>query len=114
MGLKELFKKGEQLVEDRGGVDSLKDDALELKDIATGEGSVTDKFGEAQKAVADPGAPGESAPKAEVPEPAEPPIAPPPETPQAAPAAPSSPVEEPPVAEISPPAAVPPGAEPTA
>ena len=46
------------MVEERGGTESLKEDAMEVKDIATGEGSVTDKAKEAVEAVKDPGAPG--------------------------------------------------------
>ena len=42
-------------VDERGGVDRLKEDAEELKDIATGEGSVTDKAKEAVDAIKDPG-----------------------------------------------------------
>ena len=42
-------------VDERGGVDSLKEDAEELKDIATGKGSVTDKAKEAVEAIKDPG-----------------------------------------------------------
>ena len=44
-------------VRERGGTDSLKEDAGELKDIATGDGSVTDKGKAAVSAVQDPGAP---------------------------------------------------------
>ncbi len=42
-------------VDERGGVDSLKEDAEELKDIATGKGSVTDKAKDAVEAIKDPG-----------------------------------------------------------
>jgi len=42
-------------------VDSLTEDAEELKDIATGEGSVTDKAEAAVDAIKDPGASGEPA-----------------------------------------------------
>jgi alcohol dehydrogenase class IV len=46
------------VVEERGGVDSLEEDAEELKDIATGGGSVADKAKAAAEAIKDPGAPG--------------------------------------------------------
>jgi hypothetical protein len=50
-----LTKKAQQLVKKRGGVDSLKDDAMELKDIAGGKGSAMDKAKEAGEALKDPG-----------------------------------------------------------
>jgi hypothetical protein len=59
MDLKRLFNKGKRIVDERGGVDSLKEDADELKDIAKGKGSMTDKAKEAATAIKDPGAPGE-------------------------------------------------------
>ena len=43
MDLKSLQRKAKQLIDRRGGTDSLKADAEELKDIAKGPGSVTDK-----------------------------------------------------------------------
>jgi hypothetical protein len=58
MDLKNLFNKGKKIVDERGGVDSLKEDAEELKDIATSKGSLADKAKEAATAVKDPGAPG--------------------------------------------------------
>jgi hypothetical protein len=59
MDLKRLFDKGKQIVDKRGGVDSLKEDAAELKDIAEGKGSLADKAKDAAAAVKDPGAKGE-------------------------------------------------------
>jgi hypothetical protein len=53
-----LTKKAKQLVNKRGGMDALKEDATELKDIAGGRGSMTDKAEEAADALKDPGAPG--------------------------------------------------------
>jgi hypothetical protein len=53
-----LFGRAKRTVDDRGGVDSVKDDAEELRDIARGEGSAADKAKEAAEAVKDPGAPG--------------------------------------------------------
>jgi hypothetical protein len=58
MDLKRFFNKGKKVVDERGGVDSLKEDAGELKDIAKGEGSLTDKAKDAAAAIKDPGAPG--------------------------------------------------------
>lgn len=62
MDLKRLFNKGKQIVDKRGGVDSLKEDAAELKDIAKGKGSLTDKAKDAAAAIKDPGARGEEKP----------------------------------------------------
>ncbi len=56
MDLKSLFNKGKKMVDDRGGVDSLKEDAQELAGIAKGKGSLTDKAKEAAAAVNEPGA----------------------------------------------------------
>ena len=55
MDLKKLFNKGKKMVDDRGGVDSLKEDAQELAGIAKGKGSLTDKAKEAAAAIKDPG-----------------------------------------------------------
>jgi hypothetical protein len=55
MDLKRLFNKGKKMVDDRGGVDSLKEDAEELAGIAKGKGSLTDKAKEAAEAVKEPG-----------------------------------------------------------
>ena len=54
--LKNIFGKAKDEVDKRGGTDALKEDAEELKDIAKGEGSVTDKAKKAAKAVKEPGA----------------------------------------------------------
>jgi hypothetical protein len=58
MDLKRLFNKGKKVVDERGGVESLKEDATELTDIAKGKGSLTDKAKGAAAAIKDPGAPG--------------------------------------------------------
>jgi len=58
MDLKRFFNKGKRIVDQRGGVDSVKEDAAELKDIAKGKGSLTDKAKGAAAAIKDPGAPG--------------------------------------------------------
>jgi|GEM_PF-3432084 len=55
MDLKSLFNKGKKMVDDRGGVDSLKEDAQELAGIAKGKGSLTDKAKAATEAVKEPG-----------------------------------------------------------
>jgi len=55
MDLKKLFNKGKKMVDDRGGVDSLKEDAQELAGIAKGKGSISDKAKEAAAAVKEPG-----------------------------------------------------------
>lgn len=65
MDLSKLTDQAKKLIDDRGGTDALKEDATELKDIATGEGSLTDKAKAALDALKDPGAAGEGdAPKA--------------------------------------------------
>ncbi|MGH2955340.1 MAG: hypothetical protein ACRDK9_15250, partial [Solirubrobacterales bacterium] len=56
MDLKRIADRAKELVDKRGGTDSLKQDAAELKDIAGGQGSVTDKAKEAFEAIKDPGA----------------------------------------------------------
>ena len=43
VNFKKLTDKAKDVVEKRGGTDSLKEDAGELKDIAKGKGSITDK-----------------------------------------------------------------------
>ena len=55
MDLKSLFNKGKKMVDDRGGVDSLKEDAQELAGIAKEKGSLTDKAKQAADAVKEPG-----------------------------------------------------------
>jgi hypothetical protein len=64
MDLKGLQRKAKQLIDRRGGTDSLKADAEELRDIAKGPGSVTDKAKRAGEALKDPGAKGTDAPPA--------------------------------------------------
>jgi hypothetical protein len=64
MDLKGLQRKAKQLIDRRGGTDSLKADAEELKDIAKGPGSVADKAKRAGEALKDPGAKGPDAPPA--------------------------------------------------
>jgi hypothetical protein len=56
MDFKSLQRKAKQLIDRRGGTDSLKADAEELRDIAKGPGSVADKAKRAGDALKDPGA----------------------------------------------------------
>jgi hypothetical protein len=56
MDLKKLAAKAKKTIDDRGGVESLKGDAAELRNIAKGDGSLSDKAKRAAKAVKDPGA----------------------------------------------------------
>jgi hypothetical protein len=62
VNFKNITDKAKELVEKRGGTDSLKEDAAELKDIAGGEGSIKDKAKAAVDAVKDPGAEGPDKP----------------------------------------------------
>jgi hypothetical protein len=56
MKLKGLFDKGKKIVDERGGVESLKADAQEVAKIAKGKGSLSDKAKEAAAAIKEPGA----------------------------------------------------------
>ena len=56
MNLKGLFNKGKKIIDERGGVESLKADAQEVAKIAKGKGSLSDKAKEAAAAIKDPGA----------------------------------------------------------
>ena len=62
MNLKSLQRKAQQLIDRRGGTDSLKADADELRNIAKGPGSVADKAKRAGDALKDPGAKGPDTP----------------------------------------------------
>lgn len=64
MDIGKITDQAKKIIDDRGGVDALKEDAGELKDIVEGEGSTTDKAKAAVEAIKDPGAPGEDPPKA--------------------------------------------------
>jgi hypothetical protein len=61
MDFKKIADKAKDVVENRGGVDSLKEDAEQLREIAKGQGSLTDKAKEAVAAIKDPGEEGELA-----------------------------------------------------
>ena len=56
MDLKRLADRAKGLIEKRGGTDSMKEDAAELKEIAQGPGGLTDKAKEAAEAIKEPGA----------------------------------------------------------
>jgi hypothetical protein len=58
MDLGDIKNKVKDMIGNRGGTDALKEDAEEVKDVATGEGSVTDKAKDTAEALKDPGAPG--------------------------------------------------------
>jgi hypothetical protein len=62
VNFRRLVDQAKKVVDKRGGTDALKEDAEELKDVATGEGSLRDKAKEAGKAIKDPGAPGPDEP----------------------------------------------------
>jgi hypothetical protein len=62
MDFKNLQRKAMELINKRGGTESAKQDAEELKDIATGPGSLGDKAKAAADALKDPGAPGPDRP----------------------------------------------------
>jgi hypothetical protein len=62
MDIGKLADEAKKVIDERGGMDALKEDAEELKDIATGEGSLTDKAKAAAEAIRDPGAKGDDPP----------------------------------------------------
>jgi hypothetical protein len=76
MDFKRLSEQAKRLINRRGGTKSLKEDADELRDIARGEGSLSDKAKAAAEAVKEPGAKAPDAPP-----PAAPPDAPPSQNP---------------------------------
>ena len=59
VNFRRLADQAKKIVDKRGGTESLKGDAEELKDIATGQGSLKDKAKAATEAVKEPGKPGE-------------------------------------------------------
>jgi general stress protein YciG len=56
MDFKRLSRQAKRLIDKRGGTDALKEDAEELRDIARGGGSMSDKAKAAADAVKEPGA----------------------------------------------------------
>jgi len=61
---KKIADQAKAAIDKRGGTESLKEDLGELKNIASGEGSLTDKAKEAADALKDPGDAGPDAPAA--------------------------------------------------
>jgi hypothetical protein len=55
MDFKKLADKAKKTIDDRGGVESLKADAEQLKKVAQGKGSLTDKAKAAAQAIKEPG-----------------------------------------------------------
>jgi hypothetical protein len=76
INFKRLSDQAKKIVDKRGGTDALKQDAEELRGIAKGKGSLTDKAKEAGKAIKDPGAKGPDRPHGQHPH-KQPPGAPP-------------------------------------
>jgi hypothetical protein len=58
MSVEGFEDKVKQEVEDRGGTGALKEDATEVKDDVTEQGSLSDKAKDVVEDVKDPGAPG--------------------------------------------------------
>ncbi len=56
MNFRKLADKAKDTIDKRGGMDSLKADAEELKKVAKGEGSLKDKAKRAAEAIKEPGA----------------------------------------------------------
>lgn len=56
MNLKKLADKAKKTIDERGGMESLKADAEELKKVAKGEGTLKDKAKRAAQAIKEPGA----------------------------------------------------------
>jgi hypothetical protein len=78
MDFRKLINRGKKVVEDRGGVEALKADAKELRDIAKGEGKLSDKAKAAAAALKDEGAKGQAPEPSDAPEGQAEPSAPPP------------------------------------
>jgi hypothetical protein len=58
MRLNDLMNRAKKIVDQRGGTDALKEDAQELKDIASSKGTTQEKAKRAAEALKEPGAPG--------------------------------------------------------
>jgi hypothetical protein len=63
VNLKRLTDQARKVIDKRGGTDSVKEDAGELRDIAKGKGSLKDKAKAAGEAIKDPGAKGPDQPQ---------------------------------------------------
>ena len=61
MNLGKLASQAKKMVDKRGGMKSVEEDAMELKNIAGEKGSLADKAKSAAEAIKDPGAPGDPA-----------------------------------------------------
>jgi hypothetical protein len=61
MDWENLAEKAEQVIQKRGGIESVKEDAQELAGIAEGDGSLTEKLKAAGQALKVPGNPGDGA-----------------------------------------------------
>ena len=61
MNLGKLAGQAKKMINKRGGIKSVEEDAMELKNIAGEKGSMVDKAKEAAEALKDPGAPGDPA-----------------------------------------------------
>jgi hypothetical protein len=81
MDFKRLSQQAKRLIDRRGGSKSLKEDADELRDIARGEGSLSDKAKAAADAIKEPGAKEPGAKEPDAPPPAAPSQPPPSQTP---------------------------------
>jgi hypothetical protein len=81
MDFKRLSQQAKRLIDKRGGSKSLKEDADELRDIARGQGSLSDKAKAAADAIKEPGAKEPGAKEPDAPPPAAPPQPPPSQTP---------------------------------
>jgi hypothetical protein len=68
VNFRKLTDKAKDVVEKRGGTESLKEDAQELRGVAKGKGSLKDKAKAAADAVKEPGAPGSKERPAGVPD----------------------------------------------
>ncbi|MGK2936354.1 MAG: hypothetical protein ACSLFR_00905 [Solirubrobacteraceae bacterium] len=62
MNFKKLTQQAKKIVDQRGGTESLKQDARELQTIAKSKGSVSDKAKKAADALKEPGARGQRPP----------------------------------------------------
>lgn len=76
MDFASLQRRAKQLIDRRGGSESVKADAAELKDIAKGPGSIADKAKRAGEALKDPGAKGPDTPASPHPPAADSPVPP--------------------------------------
>ena len=54
----DIVNKAKTVIDERGGIGALKDDASELAGIVQSDGSLMDKAKQAASAIKDPGAPG--------------------------------------------------------